>query len=86
MCYTHESFTLECKVKAPSRKCTPTDVSKSREYFRRKLNKLTNHKSNLINQPSITSKALLESYKAARKIAKSEKTHIITKELILPAL
>jgi hypothetical protein len=63
----------------------PSVVSKSRDYFSRKLKELNQQKGSFYKQTSIPSSALLVSYKAAHRTAKCKKPHIIAEELILPA-
>jgi hypothetical protein len=61
-------------------------VSKSRDYFTRKLNELNQQKGTFYKQASIPSNALLASYKVAHRISKCKKPHTIAEELILPAV
>src|SRR6218665_485410 len=63
----------------------PNAVSKSRDYFSRKLMELYQQKGRFSKQRSIPSNALLAPYKVAHRIAKCEETHTIAEELILPA-
>jgi hypothetical protein len=63
----------------------PSVVSKSRDYFSRKLEELNQQKGRFYKQASIQSNALLASYKVAHRIAKCKKPHTIAEELILPA-
>jgi hypothetical protein len=59
-------------------------VSKSRDYFTRKLKELNQQKGSFYKQASIPSNALLASYKVVHRIAKCKKPHTIA-ELFLPA-
>jgi hypothetical protein len=60
-------------------------VSKSHDYFSRKLKVLNQQKGSFYKQASIPSNALLASYKVAHRIAKCKKPHTIAEELIIPA-
>jgi hypothetical protein len=88
MCSVYESFGI--RVHATKLNCQletthPSVVSKSRNYFSRKLKELNQQKGSFYKQASIQSSALLASYKVAHRIAKCKKPHTITEELILPA-
>jgi hypothetical protein len=63
----------------------PSIVSKSHDYFNRKLKELNQQNGSFYKQASIPSNALLASYKVAHKIAKCKKPHTIAEELILLA-
>jgi hypothetical protein len=63
----------------------PSVVSKSRDYFSRKLKELNQQKGSSYKQALIPSIALLASYNVAHRIAKCKKPHAIAEELILPA-
>jgi hypothetical protein len=63
----------------------PSVVSKSRDYFSRKLEELNQQKRTFYKQASIPCNAFLASYKVAHRIAKCKKPHTIAEELILPA-
>lgn len=62
-----------------------TEVTKSRDYFARKLRELNQQKASFTKHASVPSNALLASYKVAHRIAKCKKPHTIAEELILPA-
>jgi hypothetical protein len=63
----------------------PSVVSKFCEYFSRKRKELNQQKGSFYKQASISSNALLASYKVAHRIAKCKKLHTIAEELIPPA-
>jgi hypothetical protein len=69
---------LPSKLKRHLENTHPSVVSKSHDYFSRKIKALNQQK-----QASISSSALPASYKVAHRIAKCKKSHKIT-ELILP--
>jgi hypothetical protein len=60
-------------------------VSKSGDYFSKKLNELNQQRGSFHKDASIPSNALLASYKVADRIAKCKKPHTIAEELILLA-
>jgi hypothetical protein len=60
-------------------------VSKSRDFFSRKLKDLNQQKGRFYKQASIPSNALLASYKVAHRLVKCKKPHTIAEELIIPA-
>jgi hypothetical protein len=72
---------LPSKLKRHLETTRPSVVSKSRDYFSRKLHQ---QKDRFYKQASIPSNALLASYKVAHRIAKC-KPHTIAQELILLA-
>jgi hypothetical protein len=76
---------LPSKLKRHLETTYPNVVSKSRNYFSRKLKVLNQQKGSFYKQASISSNPLLASYKVARRIAKCMKPHTIAEELILPA-
>jgi hypothetical protein len=76
---------LPSKLKRHLETTLPRIVSKSRNYFSRKLQELNQQKGSFYKQASIPSNALLASYKVAHRIAKCKKPHTIAEELILPA-
>jgi hypothetical protein len=76
---------LPSKLKRHLETTHPSVVSKSRDYFSRKLKKLNQQKDSFYKQASIPSNALLASYKLTRRTAKCKKPHTIAEELILPA-
>jgi hypothetical protein len=76
---------LLSKLKRHLKTTHPGVVSKSYDYFSRKLKELNQQKGSFYKQASIPSNALIASYKAAHRIAKYNKPHIIAEELILPA-
>jgi hypothetical protein len=77
--------TLPSKLKRHLETSHPSVISKSRDYFSRKLEELNQQKGSSYKQASIPSNALLASYKVAHRIAKCKKPHTITEEFILPA-
>jgi hypothetical protein len=76
---------LPSKLKRHLETTRPSVVSKSRDFFSRKLKELNQQKGSFYKQASIPSNALLASYKVAHRITKCKKPHTITEELILPA-
>ena len=60
-------------------------VGKPRDYFAKKLKELKQQKGNFSKHVSISSNALLASYKIAYRVAKCKKPHTIAEQLILPA-
>jgi hypothetical protein len=78
---------LPSKLKRHLQTTHPSIVSKSHDYFSRKLKELNQQKGSFYKQASIPSNVLLASYKVAHTstIAKCKKPHTITEELILPA-
>lgn len=76
---------LPSKLKRHLETSHTSAVSKSRDYFSRKLKELNQQKGSFLKQASIPSNALLSSYKVAHRIAKCKKPHTIAEELILPA-
>jgi predicted RNase H-like nuclease len=76
---------LPSKFKRHLETTHPSVVSKSRDYFSRKLKELNQQKGSVYKQASIPSNALLASCKVAHRIAKCKKPHTIAEELILPA-
>jgi hypothetical protein len=60
----------------------PSVVSKSREYFSTKLKELNQQKGSFYKKASISSNALLASYKVAHRIAKCKKPHTIAEKLL----
>jgi hypothetical protein len=69
---------LPSKLKRHLETTHPSEVSKSRDYFSRKLKELNQQTCSFYKQASIPSNALLSSYKVAHKIAKHTKPHIFT--------
>jgi hypothetical protein len=76
---------LPSKLKRHLETTHPSVVSKSRDYFSRKLKELNQQKSSSYKQASIPINALLASYKVAHRIVKCKKPHTIAEVLILPA-
>jgi hypothetical protein len=76
---------LPSKLKRHLETTHPSIVSKSRDYFSRKLKELNQQKGSFYKQASIPSNASLASYKVAHRYAKYKKPHAIAEELILPA-
>jgi hypothetical protein len=81
-----KALTSECmlpsKLKRHLEITHPSAISKSRDYFSRKLKELNQQRGTFYKQASIPSNA---SYKVAHRIAKCKKPHTIAEELILPA-
>jgi hypothetical protein len=63
----------------------PSVVSKSRDYFSRKVKELNQEKGSFYKQASISSSALLACFKVAHRITKCKKPHAIAEKLIMPA-
>jgi hypothetical protein len=76
---------LPSKLKRHLETTHPSIVSKSRDYFSRKLKELNQQKGSFYKQTSIPSNALLASYKAEHSIANHKKPYTIAEELVLPA-
>jgi hypothetical protein len=76
---------LPSKLKHQLESTHPSVVSKSCDYFSRKLKQLNQQKGSFYKQASISSNALPASYKAAHTIEKYKKPYTIPEELILPA-
>jgi hypothetical protein len=76
---------LPSKLKRHLETLPPSVVSKSRDYYSRKLKQLNQQKGSFSKQASIPSNALLAFYKLTYRIAKCKKPHSITEELVLPA-
>jgi hypothetical protein len=76
---------LPSKLKRHLETTHPSVVSKSSDYFSRKLKELNQEKASFYKQASIPSNALLASYKVAHRIAKYMKPHTIAEELVQPA-
>jgi hypothetical protein len=76
---------LPNKLKRHLETTHPSVISKSRDYFSRKLKELNQEKSSFYKQALIPSNVLLVSYKVASRIAKCKKPHTIAEELILRA-
>jgi hypothetical protein len=75
---------LPRKLKRHIKTTHPSAVSKSSDYFSRKLKELNQQKCSFYKQASIPSNVLLASYKVVHTIEKCKKSHTIAKELILP--
>ncbi|XP_029657427.1 SCAN domain-containing protein 3-like [Octopus sinensis] len=60
-------------------------VHKSEEFFKRKLEEFDNQTKSLKKLVSVSSNALLASYKVSYRIAKCKKPHNIGETLVLPA-
>jgi Fe-S cluster assembly ATPase SufC len=71
---------LPSKLKSHLDITHPSIVSKSRDYFSRKLRELNQQKNSFYKWASIPSNALLASYKVAHRITKCKKPHIIAKK------
>jgi hypothetical protein len=76
---------VSSKLKRHLETTHPSVVSKSRDYFSRKLKELNQQKGSFYKKASIPSNALLASYKVAHRIAKCKKPHTVAEELKLPA-
>jgi hypothetical protein len=63
----------------------PSVVSKSHDYFSRKLKELNQQKGSFYKQTSIPSNTLQPSHKVAHRIPKCKKPHAIAEEIVLPA-
>jgi hypothetical protein len=93
MCSVYESFgikvpstlILPSKLKHYLETTHPSVVSKSHDYFSRKLKELNQQKGSFYKQASIPSNALQASHKVAHRIPKCKKTHTIAEEIVLPA-
>jgi predicted RNase H-like nuclease len=76
---------LPSKLKRHLETTHPSVVSKSRDYFSRRLKEVNRQKGSFYKQASLPSNALLASYKIAHRIAKCKNPHKIAEELILQA-
>jgi hypothetical protein len=76
---------LPSKLKCHLETTHPSVLSKTRDYFSRKVKELNQQKGSFYKLASIPSNALLASYKVAHRIAKCKKPHTIAEELILSA-
>lgn len=65
------------KLKRHLEKVHADHVDKTREYFQRKLELLNKQQETFSKTMSVSSKALLASYKVSYRIAKCKKTHSI---------
>jgi hypothetical protein len=76
---------IRIKLKRHLETTHPSIISKSCDYFSRKLKELIQQKGSFYKQASIPSNALLAYFKVAHRIGKCMKPHTIAEELILPA-
>jgi predicted RNase H-like nuclease len=76
---------LQSELKHHLETTHPSVVSKSRDYFTRKLKEFNQQKGSFYKQASVPNNALLASHKVAHRIAKRKKPHTIAEELILLA-